>query len=245
MRVTVCELNCGPTAFARDWERLSAYVQTQHSELVLLPEMPFYPWFAASRDFEGHVWQEPVSAHDAWQRRLAELPPAAVLGSRPVNRDGRRLNEGFCWSEDAGYRAAHHKYYLPDEEGYWEASWYDRGDGSFTPVRCGAALVGFEICTELWALDRARLYGKEGVHVIATPRATPKASAERWLVAGRAAAMVSGAFSLSSNHVGAEPDAVQMGGQGWVIAPEGEVLGLTSRERPFVTVEIDLDVAEQ
>jgi N-carbamoylputrescine amidase len=245
MRVTVCELNCKSPTLARDWERLISHVQTQQSELVLLPEMPFYTWFAGSQDFNAHVWQEAVSAHDAWQSRLCELAPVMVLSSRPVNRNRLRLNEGFCWSEETGYRAAHHKYYLPDEEGYWEASWYDRGDGSFMPVRCGAALIGFEICTELWAMDHARLYSKEGVHIIATPRATPKASLERWLVGGRATAIVSGAFSLSSNHASAEPDAIQMGGQGWVIAPDGEVLGLTSQERPFVTVEIDLDEAEQ
>jgi predicted amidohydrolase len=245
MRVTVCELSDERNGFARDWELLVAHVKDQHSELVLLPEMPFCPWFADTPVFEESVWQSAVASHDAWQPRLKELAPAIVLGTRPVNRGGQRLNEGFSWSKATGYSVAHHKYLLPNEEGFWEASWYHRGDGSFTPLPCAGTTVGFEICTELWAMENARLYGKNGVHVIVTPRATPKASLDKWLVGGRAAAMISGAFSLSSNHVSTEHDSVHMGGQGWIITPDGEVLGLTSQEQPFVTAEIDPIASEQ
>ena len=245
MKVTVCEMNDSPGAFARDWERLVAHVQAQQSELVLLPEMPFYPWFGITPVFEERVWQAAVAAHDDWQERLVEFAPAIVLGTRPVNRGGQRLNEGFCWAQETGYRIAHDKYYLPDEAGFWEASWYSRGDGSFTPQRCGAARVGFEICTELWMLDHARLYGKEGVHIIVTPRATPQTTLDTWVVGGRATAITSGAFSLSSNHVSSAADEVHLGGRGWVIAPDGEVLGLTSQEQPFVTIELDLSAAER
>jgi N-carbamoylputrescine amidase len=245
MKVTVCELNDRSDAFTCDWERLVAYVQSQQSELVLLPEMPFSPWFAASPIFEAHVWQAAVAAHDAWQGRLVELAPAIVLGTRPVNRGGQRLNEGFCWAQKEGYRIAHHKYYLPNEPGFWEASWYSRGDGSFTPLQCGSARVGFEICSELWAFDHARLYGEESIHIIVTPRATPRETLDKWVVGGRATAITSGAFSLSSNHVSSAADAVHLGGQGWVIAPDGEVLGFTSQEQPFVSVELDLSAAER
>ena len=245
MKVTICELSDTSENLAHDWERLVIHVQAQQSQLVLLPEMPFYPWFGVSPVFEARVWQAAIAAHDEWQERLIELAPAIVLGTRPVNRGGQRLNEGFCWTRETGYRIAHDKYYLPDEADFYEASWYSRGDGSFTPLQCGAALVGFEICTELWAIDHARLYGKQGVHVIATPRATPHSSLDTWVVGGRATAITSGAFSLSSNHVSSVADAVHLGGQGWIIAPDGKVLGLTSQEQPFVTVELDLGEAEQ
>jgi len=39
--------------------------------------------------------------------------------------------------------------------------------------------------------------------------------------------------------------AADLGGQGWIVGPDGQVLGLTSRERAFVTVEIDLREAER
>lgn len=244
MRVTVCQLSDERDGFASDWEGLVAHVKSESSDLVLLPEMPFSRWFALGRDFDPGVWQAAVAAHDAWLARLHPLAPAVVLGSRPVNAGSYRRNEGFIWDQELGYRAVHSKYYLPNEEGYWEASWYGRGEGDFTPVQSGVARIGFAICTELWFLERARAYGQQGVQIIVTPRATGSVTVDKWLVGGRACAVVSGAFSLSSNRVSAAGQATDFGGQGWVVDPDGAVLGLTSREQPFVTVEIDLHTAE-
>jgi N-carbamoylputrescine amidase len=109
-------------AFAEDWEALAAHVKAEGSQLVVLPEMPFAPWFALSPHYDASVWQSAVKAHETWLSRLAELAPAAVIATRPVNSGGKRLNEGFVWDQAGGYRAAHHKYYLPDEEGFWEAT---------------------------------------------------------------------------------------------------------------------------
>jgi N-carbamoylputrescine amidase len=49
---------------------------------------------------------------------------------------------------------------------------------------------------------------------------------------------------LSSNHVSTPEDSVHLGGQGWIITPDGEVLGLTSPEHPFITADIELNAAE-
>jgi N-carbamoylputrescine amidase len=38
---------------------------------------------------------------------------------------------------------------------------------------------------------------------------------------------------------------VDCGGLGWVIDPEGEVLATTTVDDPFVTVDVDLDVARR
>ncbi len=244
MRVTVCELNDAPDAFASDWKQLVAHAKSQGSQLVLLPEMPFSSWFGATEQFDAELWQQAVAAHEAWLARLFELAPAVVLASRPVNQAGRRLNQGFVWDPTAGYRAAHLKYYLPNEAGFWEASWYERGDGRFNALSCGAVSIGFQICTELWFMQHARAYGKAGVHLIVNPRATPRLTLNRWLVGGQVAALVAGAFCLSSNRVSGGEQAVTFGGQGWIIGPDGVVLALTSSERPFVTLDINLEEAE-
>jgi predicted amidohydrolase len=119
MKVTICELSDTSENLAHDWERLVIHVQAQQSQLVLLPEMPFYPWFGITPVFEESVWQAAIAAHDEWQERLIELAPAIVLGTRPINRGGQRLNEGFCWTRETGYRIAHDKYYLPDEADFY------------------------------------------------------------------------------------------------------------------------------
>ncbi len=242
MRVTVCELNHESGDFEQQWQALVAHVHEQRSELVLLPEMIFAPWLAAEKQYDAAKWQQAVKAHDRWLRRADELAPAVVLGSRPVTReDGLRLNEGFILHPQRGYLAAHHKYYLPEEPGYWEASWYGRTGCDFSVHDAGPVRVGFMICTDMWFSEHARAYGKQGAQLILVPRATEQATFDKWLAGARTAAVVSGCFCLSSNradHVGHLAD---LGGQGWIIDPDGRVLGTTSPEYPFLTLDIDLD----
>lgn len=248
MRVTVCELPDHPEAFDGAWRGLVAHVRAAGSEVVLLPELPFAPWFATRREFEPATWRAVVERHEAWLARLGELAPAAVLSTRPVEPSEGRFNEGYVWDVAGGLRAVHRKRYLPDEPAYWEASWYRRGATAMPPVvRCGDAAVSFRICSELWFLAEARALGKQGVHLLAAPRATPTAGADRWTAAGRVAAIVAGAFCLSSNRSGpsARAPGLVFAGNGWIISPEGELLGLTSSAEPFVTRDVDLAQAER
>jgi N-carbamoylputrescine amidase len=243
LRVTVCELNDDRAAFERDWTRLVAHVRDCRSELVLLPEMPFSTWLASSPAFVHASWETAVRTHEEWLPRLAALAPASVVSSRPVTRAGKRLNEGFAWSADDGYRAIHDKVFLPNEAGYWEAKWYSPGERLFEPARIAGATVGLLICTELWALDRARAYGRAGAEIVATPRATGRPTVEKWLVGGRAAAIVAGAYSLSSNWT-AGAGGGDFGGGGWIVDPDGRVLAQTSLDVPFHTLSIDLALAQ-
>ena len=110
IKVTVCQMHDDPELFRKDWERLSGQVRIYGSDLVLLPEMPFSPWFAWQPKFETEKWQEAVKAHDSWIPRCRELAPAAVLGSRPANRGNGRFNEGFLWHQEKGYIPAHTKH---------------------------------------------------------------------------------------------------------------------------------------
>jgi N-carbamoylputrescine amidase len=101
------------------------------------------------------------------------------------------------------------------------------------------------ICTEIWFNFHAREYAKQGIHVLVCPRAAPHPSVDKWIAGGRTAAVVSGAFCLSSNFNGSAGGKWEWGGCGWIFEPEeGEVLGTTSREKPFLTMKIDLKIAE-
>jgi N-carbamoylputrescine amidase len=243
-RVTVAEMSDDREGFAKDWESLAEHVGSESSDLVVLPEMPFYHWFCADPKFDAKAWGEAVEAHESWLKRLPELGARAVLGSRPVNRGRRRFNEGFVWTKKGGVEGVHLKSYLPDEAGYFEASWYDRGDRRFRPFDVAGLKAGMMICSDLWSMRHAREYGKEGVHLLASPRATGRASVEKWVAGGRVAAIVAGAYSFSSNRTGRRGEA-EFGGGGWAVDPDGTVLDLTSAEKPFVTVEVDADVAER
>ena len=119
-------------------------------------------------------------------------------------------------------------------------SWKASGDGLFDSVRVDDVVLGVQICTELWMLDVSRHFVLRGANVIAVPRATPASSRGRWIVGARAAAIVSGAFCISSNRCGTSTGGDTFAGAGWIVDPEGEVLALTSDAEPFVTMDLDL-----
>lgn len=246
LTVTVCELPNRAEDLEDAWVRLVAHVQREKSDLVLLPEMPFFPWLPASKHVDPARWQQAVEAHDAWLRRCHELGSRVVAGSRPVQTaEGRRRNQAYLLDNTEGYKPVHDKAYLPDEEGFWEATWYEAGPPSFSPVTWHGVRMGFLICSELWMLHHARNYGRAGVQLLLCPRVTPRETLDKWLVGGRAAAVVSGAYCLSSNAVsprGARPD---LGGMGWIVDPDGEVLATTSASQPFVTLALDLSAADE
>ncbi len=242
LRITVCQWPDTAEAITRAWKQLVDHVKSQSSHLVVLPEMPFHPWIATNRKFDAAQWSAAVEAHDQWEARFPELGGAAVLGTRPVDFGNERYNEGFVWEAETGSRAAHTKSYLPNEEGAWEVTWYHAATPEFTPTWVGEAHIGFLISTELWAMEQARLYGDEGTHLIATPRITSAATREKWLAAGRTAAVLAGAFGLSSNRADTRGG---YGGLGWIIDPDGKTVAITTNDFPFVTAEIDLAHSER
>jgi N-carbamoylputrescine amidase len=239
MKVTVCELPDDRGAFETAWEELVACVRKQQSDLVLLPELPFYPWIGRTSQLDVHVWLRVQEAHEAMMKRLPELAPAVVLGTHPVVEGKLRLNRGYYWIHKEGYKGVHDKYYLPNEEGFHEHCWFDRGRYDFTLAYVQDMVIGFLICSEVMFNEQARYYGRQGAQIIAVPRAT--GGYERWVVATRMAAITSGAFVLSSNRAEDE----LFGGCGLIVDPDGDVLVSTSRQNPFATLDIDLTESVQ
>ena len=226
-----------------EWETLKQHIATHASDLVLLPEMCFSPWFCTSPARDEKSWQEAVRSHERWLERLPELGANAVVGTSPRNLGGKRYNVAYLWTSQNGLQWIHQKTYLPNDDGYWEASWYDRAPVDFQPTRIGELAIGILICTEIWFLQHAREYGKSGIHLLLNPRSTPRHTNAKWLAGGRTAAVVAGAYCLSSNHAG-QAHQVRLGGAGWLCDPDGDILATTSAEQAFVTLDLDLGVAE-
>ena len=246
MKVTVCELPNGWADSEASWSAVAAAIREEQSDLVVLPEMPFYRWLAGKPRADAVQWQAASDAHDRRIARLSELATPIVIGTRPAVKGQHRYNRGFVWEASRGYREAHTKYYLPDEAGFWEASWYRRGEGRFTLIDIEGVKIGFLICTELWFNAHARAYATQGIHLLVCPRVTPRASTDKWITGGQTAAVVAGAFCLSSNLSGPHVDNLSFGGTGWIIEPEsGKVLGLTSRQQPILTIDVDLSEADK
>lgn len=237
MQITVCEFPDEARRKEAAWTDLVHYLRTHHSDVVVLPEMPFCDWqMFMTRTVDTAVWGAALAVHDAMITRLAELHVDIVLASRPVEVHGKRLNQAFCWTPDGGYRGGHTKYYLPDAPDGWEATWFAQGDRHFAPIAVGPLTVGFQLCTELLFTEPARAIGRGGAHLIAAPRAT--SGHRRWPMAACMAAVMSGCFVASPNRRSYDSEA--FAGRSWLVSLEGEILGETSADHPFLTVEVDL-----
>ena len=237
MRVTVCELPHEPEALAGAWAALCEHSRRRSSELVLLPELATVEPLWQDEIFDPVRWDAARALSEAWSRRLSELGAAYVVGTRPVTIGGRPYNQGFLWSASGDLLPLRRKFFLPDEPGYREARWFDRGDSDFAVYHADGLSFGLNICTELWAVESYAMYAARGVPVILSPRASAAATTEKWLSVGVVAAALSGAFSLSSNRV--DPTGAA-GGVGWIIDPQGRILERTSGDAPFATADIDL-----
>ncbi len=246
MRVTVCEIPNNWTQTDAHWYKTIQHLEKDRSDLLVLPEMPFFDWITRSDDVDPNLWRQSVAAHNHWISRLGELPVEMVIASRPVVKNNLFLNNGFIFTQEKGVIPVHDKYYLPDEPGYFEASWYQRGDQNFNIMTVNGLNIGFLICTELWFTAKARDYVSQDIDILVCPRATPKTEIDIWKTGGRAAAIVSGAFCLSSNYNGPNTLKEDFGGMGWIIEPErGAVMGITSAHREMLTLEIDLQQARK
>lgn len=237
MRITTVQWD------ARDPEALWQRIAAERADLLVLPELGLGPWLPDAPGPDAQQWAGSVARHDTLIGRLGELGARVVVGSRPVVADGLRYNESFVWSAGRLLGPVHRKTYLPDEPGYWEASWYQRGPVAFEPVETPVGRIGVMLCTELWFFEHARTLGAAGIDILVVPRATPSSSVGKWVAGGRAAAVVSGAFCVSANQAG-DYRTASMGGGSWVIDPEeGDVLGLSSAEQPIVTRDVAIDRA--
>lgn len=240
MRVTVCELPHEQAALRDAWAALCEHTSRESSEFVLLPEFAMVEPVWESEHFDVARWNAVETLCGRWLSRLPELHASYAVGTRPVTIEGRRFNQGYMTSTANGVTPLRSKFFLPDEPGGWEARWFDKGNGDFSSYRAGALSFGLNICTELWALDSYATYAQRGVQAILSPRATASNTTGKWLSVGVVAAVRSGAFSLSSNRV--DPTGA-CGGVGWIINPDGKILATTTRDAPFVTVDIDLNVS--
>jgi N-carbamoylputrescine amidase len=244
-KVGVCEAPAELEAGTAAWAALCAAASRQAPDFLLLNEMPFGAWISAGEAFEEAAWSRSFSLHEADLARLPELGARAVAGTRPRVLDGRRVNEAFVWDGDGGLRGVHTKQYFPDEEGYYEARWFEGGDRHFMTADIAGLQVGFLICTELMFNEHARRYGRAGADVLLVPRATGAGSLRRWLVAARMAAIVSGCYVLSSNRAGAGSRGQAFGGAGWIVDPSGDLIAETSPEAPVAVHEIDIALVHQ
>ncbi len=219
------------------WNEIIGQVAASRAELLVTNELPFGPWIAGEAAFDVAAAQMSIDVHAAGAESLARLGIPTVLSSRPVWNEGRLLNEAFVLVGDR-IRPVHQKNYFPQEEGWWEATWFHNSQRGFQVADVYGLKIGVMLCTDAMFNEHARHYGRQGASLIAIPRAAGTAT-DNWLTAGKMAAIVSGSYVVSSNRVGISDQGTIFGGAGFAFAPDGTLLAVTSAQEPLLVIDLD------
>lgn len=241
MRALVCELPTKLDPEGSDWSDLVKRITQQEANYVVLGEAPFGSWLPADPVYSQTKADQWVSLHESALESIGRIAPV-VISSRPVHAGYRIANEAFAMV-DGTYVALHQKHYFPEEEGFFEQTWFTTAHPGFEVHELAGVPTGVSLCTENMFNEWARRYGRLGAHVLAAPR-TSGVSTSKWEIALAMAAAVSGSYVLSSNRRGTDGGCT-FGGAALIYAPGGELLAKTSAEQPLATVELDFDLVRQ
>jgi N-carbamoylputrescine amidase len=235
-RLATCEFPDEAASAEAMWRCLERTLTQRPVDLLVLPELAGVDSFWGSSLFDAGIWHEAVGIHAKIAEKLEPLRAKRIVGTRALEQAGQRWNQAFLWTPEDGLTGGRCKAWLPQEEGGWEATWFDSGQKDISTMRSGELCFATLVCTEIMVSSAARSLGQAGVQVIAAPRATSGHS--RWEVATRMAAIAAGAFVVTANRRGHE-----FAGGSWIVTPDGEVLARTSDGDPIICLDVELAAA--
>lgn len=222
------------------WEGLVKHVEEESTEILVLNEMPLVEWHWGVPKVDPTAAKAAATLHEERMKLLEKLD-CDVISSRPVYED-HLYNEAFHW--DGTCKPVHTKHFFPEELGFHEDSWFGRKPPIFDAFNVRGVKTGVLLCTEMWFTEYARKYGKEGAQLIAGPRATTTGGLERWKTAFKHLSLVSGAYTVTSNRVGVTK-LNDFCGYGCIVDLDGEIIAHTSKEEPFITMDLDFSLADE
>ncbi|MEY9137179.1 putative amidohydrolase [Bradyrhizobium diazoefficiens] len=148
-RVATCEFPDRTDEVSAMWRRLERELAKAPVDLLVLPELAGVDSFWGSPVFSEVVWRQAVTTHAKISDELKRLTAKRALGTRAVEVDTRRWNETFLWKPESGLVRGRPKAWLPQQEGGWEATWFDRGPQNVLPVRDDELCFAELVCTEI------------------------------------------------------------------------------------------------
>jgi predicted amidohydrolase len=235
MKVCIAEFPDEQSRYAKAIESIAQHVSNTNPDLLVLPEMPFTPWIFHVDKYSEEKWQHTVENHAQWLKRLSNSILTPIIASRPITKVGKNLNEAFYMDHNRDIQPLRSKRYLPNDFPAMERVWFHEGEASDTVFDILGHKTGVQLCSEIMYAETPRKLAEDGVEIIVQSRAT--GDHPRWRAASLLAASTAGAYVVGANRRSVERD--WFTGGGWVYSPDGELLGETSAEVPFVTLELD------
>jgi N-carbamoylputrescine amidase len=233
----ITDVFCTPDAEGRLCSRLLE-AKRLGADLALLPEIPLNPWSPASPDPNDEDAEPPGGGRHRMAAAAAkELGIGLVAGA--IVRDpvtGRRHNTALAFDAHGSLVGSYAKVHLPDEPGFHEPAHYEPGELPAVPIHGFGLPIGIQICSDINRPAAAHALAASGAVAILHPRATERATYERWKLVLRSTAITTSAYVLSVNRPGPELG-VPIGGPSLAIDPNGEVIVETTDAVVVVTID--------
>lgn len=212
--------------------------RAQGAELAVLPEIPLNPWSPATPNARDEDAEEPGGRRHQELSQAARETGVGVIGGAIVRdpESGIRYNTALVFDKAGTLVAKYRKVHLPDEAGFHEPSHYAPGLAPPAVIDRFGLRIGLQICSDINRPQGCHLLGAMGAEAIIAPRATERATWDRWKTVIVANAMTSCTYVLSVNRPAPE-QGVPLGGPSIAVHPHGDVLLETTDPVAIVTLE--------
>lgn len=212
----------------------------QGAQLAVLPELPLNRWCPATPEPDPADAEPPEGARAQAQARAAREAGIALVGGSLV-LDGERRNRALVWDAKGRPVGRYDKVHLPDEPGFHEVDHYRPGVEPPRRLDLAGLAFGLQLCSDANRPVGTQLLAAQGVHAVLVPRATERATWERWRLALRANALMGACYVLTVNRPGPELG-VLIGGPNLAVDPQGQVM--VEEDEPLTVVDLDLGLVE-
>lgn len=237
MKVSICATENGITHLD---SHILDQAQDAGSDLLVLPEMPFGEWVSEKQVFDKTIFLNSIHTHERALEKLRESR-ISILTSQPKLAGGKRVNQAVLVGKGE-IKPIHMKQHFPNEAGYWEAQWFERGDLKLNVFEIANIKCGVLLCTDAMFLEQARQLRSLGAQVIIVPRATTGDCGDLWSSTLALIAKLYGCYVLSANRFTTDTTApVQFNGQSMAFSPQGELLATTSTQSPLLHLAINAE----
>lgn len=226
----------------------------QGSEIICLPELFAYPYFAQTMNKDHFNLAEPIPGPlTEFLQKLAKNYHVSLIGGTIFEKtaSGKYFNTALIIDSLGQIQGKYRKSHIPHDPFYWEQFYFQPGDLGYIHSKIANLNVAPLICYDQWFPEPARILTLQGTQMIFYPTAigwiphltkNEPFSDKRWEQAMCSHASLNGIFVAGVNRVGKE-DTITFWGNSFIADPFGQIVAKgSSTEEEIIIGEINTEL---
>jgi predicted amidohydrolase len=217
---------------------------SEGAKIIALPQLFNTAWFPAAIDKLNFSLAESAEGPTITSLRETALKTKSVLIAPIFEKAGERFfNTAFVIGTKGEIIGKYRKVHVPQIPLWEERSYFKPGDLGFPVFKTPFAVIGVQLCWDVFFPEGFRVLALNGAEVIFAPTASAfHHSHKKWERAIAASAHANGVFISRVNRVGKE-NSLEFYGRSFSVGPDGEFLHEPSGPSEGVVLS-EMDLAE-